>query len=163
MGPRSENWDARTRLLLIHNWAFALVEQGDLGAAEEVLYHARPLFEAVAEPAGRFRCQWLEGRLRLRQMKFSEAEETLRSAMQRFAQAGLVFEWALAGLDLVECLARQGRFAEVRATATELVVAFRNTGIGHEELVSLAVLREATHLQATLSAVRSLASSLRRA
>jgi tetratricopeptide (TPR) repeat protein len=157
-----DDWDHRTRVMLVHNWAFALVEKGDLDVAETALAQAQPIYEA-AEPTMRLRGTWLAGRLRLRQRRLAEAEETLRSAMQRFAQAGLVFEWALAGLDLVECLARQKRFAEVRATAAELVVAFRNTGIGHEELVSLAVLREADHLQATLRAVRALAASLRRA
>jgi len=157
-----EPWDLRTRVMLVHNWAFALVEKGELDLAETVLSQAQPLYLA-AEPTVRLRGSWLEGRLRLRQGSLAEAEETLQSSMQRFAYAGLVFDWALAGLDLVECLARQGRFAEVRATAAELVVAFRNTGIGHEELVSLAVLREADHLQATLRAVRALAASLRRA
>jgi hypothetical protein len=85
------------------------------------------------------------------------------SAHKKFLADGNAFDAALAALDLVISYLEQGKTAEVRPLADEMVIVFRDLGVSREALAALLLFQEAARREtATADLAREIAASLTR-
>ncbi len=120
-----------------HTLAWNLVDQGRPRQARAVYSATGPLFDDLREEglvqAHRY---WLVAHIDAALGLDESAELLLRRANSAFSQAGLVYEEALARLDLAIVLARQDRMAEVLSTVNEVQPLFEALGVGPEAAVA---------------------------
>jgi transcriptional regulator with XRE-family HTH domain len=122
-----------------------------LGRATE----AQQQIALVGELAGRFggdldavRFAWLEGKIAAGLRRHEEARQRFQQVRQAFATRGLAFDYALVSLELALLLQEQGRGAEVRVLAQEMLWLFRAQGVHRETLAALRIFVEAARQEA---------------
>ncbi len=120
--------------------AFCLHRMGyDIPAAELVDHAA----SAVGESGDRvllLRLCWLKARI---QMSLGHDGETeLRRIRDAFLDRGMVYDAAIACLDLATLYARRGRLPDLRRLAREMFPIFTSRGIHREALAALLLLRD---------------------
>ena len=161
LSPEAE---ARTFLAARHNLISALCEIGRPREAFALLFHTRPLYLKMGDRLNLLRLRWLEGTVALGLQRKEQAAVAFREVREAFLDLGLDYDAALASLDLAEVYALQGKTAEVRRLADEILDVFRSRSIHREALGALSILQQAARVErAGHALIREVGSYLRRA
>lgn len=156
--------EPRLRLYAEHNLAFYLSEAGRFQEAREVYRRAMPLYRAFPEPWVENRRKWVRGRLLRGLGHPARAESVLLAARDGFVSEGIPYDTALISLEIAALYAEQGRTAELKRLAAEMVPIFASLHIHREALAALAFLTQAIEAEAaSLEVVTAVADYLRRA
>jgi hypothetical protein len=152
--------EPRLALAVEENLALALHGAGRTAEALELMPRVREA-AAVGTHLDWLRIIWLEGMIALEVGQFMEAERCLLEARDGFSAEGIGYDAALVCLDLATLYLRQGRTAETRRLATEMLPIFRSRDIHREALAALVLFRQALELeQVTASMIAELRSYL---
>jgi tetratricopeptide (TPR) repeat protein len=159
----SPDREPRPFLAARHNLISALCEAGRPRDAFALLFHTRPLYLKQGDRMNLLRLRWLEGTVALGLQRHEQAAVAFHEVREAFLELGLDYDAALASLDLTEVYALQGRTADVRRLAEEMLEVFQVRNIHREALGALAVLQQAARLErAGIVLVRDVASFLKR-
>jgi tetratricopeptide (TPR) repeat protein len=156
------------RLLLVacQNLIDDLIETGQFMAAQKMLIRAKPLYKQFAPWLSKTR-RWIEGKI-ARGFGQLERAETLfleiRSEHLAEGVAGAAYETAFVSLELASLYAEQGRMAELKRLAEEMVPIFSSHQIHREALAALDYWRQAVEAErACATLIAGIASFLKRA
>ncbi len=154
--------DARLLVAAQHNLILVLTENGRYEDAMSLLERARPLYHRVGDQMSLLRLRWLEGKIGISLGQFAEAEEILRGLRTELIERDLGFDAALLSLDLANIYARQGRGAEMRRLAEEMLPIFKSRDIHREAIAALLVFQKAAEMErVTLGLIREVTSYLK--
>jgi tetratricopeptide (TPR) repeat protein len=154
--------DPRLLLCIRHNLVDNLSKMGRHQEAADLLPELRALAAAQGSTLDRLRLTWVEGRVAAGLGEHEEARRLLSEVRQSFLLDGNIYEAALATLDLVVPYLEEGRTAEARDLADEMVAVFREHDVSREALAALIVFQEAARREsATSGLAREVAASLR--
>lgn len=154
------------RLLLCarHNLTGYIAEAGRYQEALELYHGTRPLYRDFVDAWTQNRRKWLKGKIDHGLGRTTAAEALFRAARDGFLAEGIPYDTALVSLDLAQLYAEQGRTAELKRLAEEMVPIFASRHIHREALAALAYFRQAVEAEtATLDLVTQVALYLRRA
>jgi hypothetical protein len=148
-----------------HTLAMALLDAGRLEEAEALVESLAPEYEAQA---GEFwtvqRRKWLAARLAVARGADTEAKALYFEIRDGFLEREIPYDYALSTLEHAGLLLGEGRLAEVRALAEEMVPLFASRQLHGHALAALALFQQAAAAQeATTELVRDLIAYLRRA
>jgi tetratricopeptide (TPR) repeat protein len=138
-----------------------------LGRAVEAAPHV-PVVRQLAERLGGdldlVKVRWLEGKVAFGLGRIAEAMAAFVEARRELETREMHYLYALVSLDLALLLLEQGRTAEVRAVAKEMLGIFKAQGIEREALAALRIFCDAAEREvATVELVRRVERFLRRA
>lgn len=136
--------DAEPRLLLCvwHNLVDDLTEVGRFMEARKLFQRSRELYRLSPEWA-HHRRRWVAGKIAVGLGQAGEGEELLREAHQGFRTDEAAYDVALISLELSALYARQGRTAEIKQLAAEMVPFFSSLKIHREAAAALAFWKQA--------------------
>lgn len=158
--------DQEPRLLLMarHNLAWALNDSGQPEEALRQLESFRHSYAEFPDSWNGLRLPWLEGRIAIGLGRLEEAEQRLRAVRGRFIERGLGYDASMVTLDLAGLYLQEGRSAEVRELALEMLPIFLSHDVHRQALAALAAFQHAAEMdRATPDFVRDLAAYLLRA
>ena len=149
----------------LQSLAGLLVEAGRPAEARAAFNRARrDLLERVTGAADRKRLVWLDGLILWGEKKRVEAEERLRAARDAFRDLDAGYDVALISLDLAAFYLEEGRTADVRRLAEEMLPVFTSRALHRHALHALVLFQRAAEAESlTLAWVRDLARYLRHA
>jgi tetratricopeptide (TPR) repeat protein len=154
------------RLLLIawSNLIDDLTETGQFMEAQKLLVKARPLYKKFPQPWFQNHRKWIEGKIALGLGQADQAEALFLAARDSFLLADAAYDTALISLDLASLYAQQGRMAEIKRLAEEMLPIFSSRQIHREALAALDYWRQAVEAeQACVAVVDRVASFLHKA
>jgi tetratricopeptide (TPR) repeat protein len=155
--------DPRLLLCVRHNLVDNLSKMGRHTEAADLLPDLQTLAAAQGSTLDRLRLKWVEGRVAAGLGQHEQARELLTGVRQAFLADGNAFDAALATLDLVISFLEQGKAAEVRDLADEMVIVFRDLGVSREALAAVLLFQEAARREtATADLARDIATTLSR-
>lgn len=157
--------DREPRLLLCvhHNLVYHLSTVGQHQEAADLLPQLKVLAATHGSAKDRVRLDWVEGRVALGLEDHRRSRRLLTKVRQTFLDEGNVYEAALATLDLAISYLKEGKTAEVRELADEMVAVFRDHDVAREALAALLLFQEAARREtATADLAREVAASLTR-
>lgn len=160
------DWDREPRLVLMarHNLAWFLNDCGKSEEALQQLERFRHTYRDFSDPWTGLRLAWLAGRIAAGLGRLDEAEQALRGVKLRFLEGGHGYDASLVTLDLAKLYLQEGRNAEVRTLADEMLTVFLSQDIHRQALAALAVFQRAAEGDsATPGLVQEIADYLRRA
>jgi tetratricopeptide (TPR) repeat protein len=161
LDPKEE---PRTFLAARHNLITALNQSGRSREAFSLLFHTRPLYLQLGGRMNLLRMRWLEGLVAQGLERREQAEVAYREVRQAFIELGLDYDAALASLDLASLLVLQGRTADLRRLAEEMLAVFTSREIHREALAALLFFCHAVRTEEVREElVREVASFLKRA
>ena len=144
-----------------YNLALFLVESGNSRQAAEVLEADADLYKRYSEPWVQLRITGLRGKIAAAQGDFSTAEAAFLAMREGFLQEESGYDAAIVSMDLALLYLRQGRTAELKALAKEMLPIFRSQDIHREAVAALVLFQEALlEEQVTAAFVRELAAYL---
>jgi tetratricopeptide (TPR) repeat protein len=155
---------AEPRLVVVaqHNLTLYLAEAGRYAEAIRLLESARPLYHQVGDQMSLLRLRWVEGKIASSLGHFNEAEELLRGVQKELVARELGYDAALLALDLATVYASQGRGAEMRRLAEEMIPIFKSRDIHREAIAALFVFQKAAEMErVTLGLIRDVTSYLK--
>jgi len=156
--------EPRAFLSARHNLISALCESGRPREAFALLFHTRPLYLRQGDRLHLLRLRWLEGAVSRGLQRYEQAAVAFREVREAFLELGVDYDAALASLDLAEVYAAQGRTADVRRLANEMLEVFRSRKIHREAMSALNFLQRAASAErAELVLVREVGSFFRKA
>jgi tetratricopeptide (TPR) repeat protein len=139
----SPNSNPRLHLCTRFNLAYCLVKVGQSDEAARMLDEDEERNQRFSEPATRTRIKWLRGDIARIREDDGAAERAYREAFESFLNQGLGYDAALAGLDLALLCLRQGRTADVKELAEQMLPVFEAPDVHREALAELALFQEA--------------------
>jgi tetratricopeptide (TPR) repeat protein len=154
------------RLLLCarHNLIDDLAETGRYLEAQRLYRETRPLYRNFPDAWTQNRRKWVKGKISRGLGQADQAESLFLAARDGFIQEGIPYDTALVSLELATLYAEQGRTADLKRLAEEMVPIFSSLHIHREALAALAYLKQAAEAErATLDLVSGVAAYLRRA
>jgi len=144
-----------------YNLALFLVESGEPGQAAEVLDADADLYKRYPEPWVQLRLIGLRGKIAAARRDFVAAEAAFLQMRDGFLQEGLGYDAAIVSMDLALVYLRQGRTAELKALAREMLPIFRSQDVHREAVAALVLFQEAVREeQVTAAFVREVAAYL---
>jgi tetratricopeptide (TPR) repeat protein len=144
------------------NLICCLVRVGRHRDAESLLPEVRTRFQETAQPLDRVRLRWTEGAIAFGLGKDEEAEAAFREVQAEFLSLNMDYNAALVSLDLAVLLSKQGRGAELKRLAVELMSAFEAREIYRESTAVLILFQRACEEERmTAELARQLAGLLR--
>ncbi len=126
-----------------HNLIGFLNESGHSEQALKVLEQTRSLYLTLGEQTHLIRLRWLEGRIARDLGRLDQAETALRDARDGFIERGIGFDAARVSLDLATIYLQQGRTADLKRLAAEMVPVFESRDVHQEALAALLLFRQA--------------------
>jgi tetratricopeptide (TPR) repeat protein len=154
--------DPRLVVVARHNLTLYLAEGGRYREAMLLLESARPLYYQVGDQMTLLRLRWVEGKIASALGHFNEAEELLRGVQAELIERELGYDAALLSLDLATIYASQGRGAEMRRLAEEMIPIFKSRDIHREAIAALFVFQKAAEMErVTLGLIRDVTSYLK--
>lgn len=140
-----------------------LAEMGKYDEALSLL----PLVRRMAVETGRrgdlLRIRWLEGRILLGLGHEARAEAALLEVRKGFTEQGLGYSTASVSLELAALYLRQGRTAEIKQLAAEMVPIFESRDVHREALAALMLFKKAVEMETvSVRLVEEVASLIRR-
>jgi transcriptional regulator with XRE-family HTH domain len=129
--------EPRLVMFLQFNLLVNLCRLGRSGEAEAGLPELRLLAERLGEELDLVRMVWLEGKIAAGLGRTGEAYAAFQQVRREFTARELAYDAALVSLELALLLLEQGRAAEVRGLAGEMVWIFRAQGVHRETLAAL--------------------------
>jgi tetratricopeptide (TPR) repeat protein len=154
------------RLLLCarHNLIDALAETGRHLEAQGLYRTTRALYRSFPDAWTQNRRKWVKGKISRGLGQADQAESLFLAARDGFISEGIPYDTALVSLELAILYAEQGRTADLKRLAAEMVPIFSSLNIHREALAALAYLRQAVEAErASVELVASVAAYLRRA
>ncbi|HYU31086.1 MAG TPA: hypothetical protein VEW48_02905 [Thermoanaerobaculia bacterium] len=149
---------------MISNLAVHFVDTGRYAEAAGLVEQARTLADELGDAIDASRLTWVEGRIAAGQGRREEALRLLDQARREFAARRLWYDVALARQEVAALLLDEGRTAEVKPLAAELVEIFESKGVHLEALAALRLFAQAAEReQATAELARSVLRFLLRA
>jgi tetratricopeptide (TPR) repeat protein len=130
-----------------HNLAWFLCDAGAPTEARQTLEECEELYGRFAGTTIQLRRRWLAGNVAAALGEEGGAEAAFREARAGFLAHGVGYDVALVSLDLAALFLRQGRTAEVKALAEEMVPLFEAQGIHREAGMALALFAEAARAE----------------
>jgi tetratricopeptide (TPR) repeat protein len=158
--------ETEPRLLLSakHNLVVALADLGHFLEAQRAYQKALPLYHAFPDAWMQNRRAWVKGRIARGLGQMEKAEALFVAARDGFLAEGIPYDTALVALDLALLYAEQGRAAELKRLAAELVPVFSSRQIHREALAALAFFQRAVEAErAEVEMVERVAEFLRKA
>jgi tetratricopeptide (TPR) repeat protein len=160
----SEAAEPRLVLYAVHNLAVFYHEAGLHAEARETLQENRDLYRDHADPHTSLRRLWLQGQLARSEENAEEAERAYTAARDGFLSQGIGYNAALVSLDLARLYAEQGRTAELKRVAEEIVPIFESQDVHREAATALMLFQDAVRTeQVTLRYLVELSRYLQRA
>jgi tetratricopeptide (TPR) repeat protein len=154
--------DPRLLVAAHHNLTLYLTESGRYQEALQLLDTARPLYHQVGDRMNLIRLRWLEGKIAVALGQFMEAEELLKGVRKELVERELGFDAALLSLDLADVYARQGRSAELRRLAAEMIPIFQSRDVHRETLAALLAFQKAAEMEGvTVGLIREVSGYLK--
>lgn len=155
--------DARLSAYARYNLLCCLLGAGHFEEAAALLEEVRERFEASALPLDRIRLGWAEGNVQAGCGALEAAEISLGAAQRAFLDRGMAYDAALVALDLATLYSRQGRTAELKKLAQQLIPIFEARDVHREALASLLMFwRACEEERLTEELLRDLADALRK-
>lgn len=133
---------------LRYNQAKSLCQLGRAEAAARLLPEIRQLAERQRNDGDLLKTLWLEALVLAGLGQTAEAVAGLEQVCRDFRQRPLPYDFALAGLDLAFLYREQGRWAEIKHLAKEMVEIFEKEGVYREALAAVLLFQEAAVQQA---------------
>jgi tetratricopeptide (TPR) repeat protein len=156
--------EPRLVLMARHNLAWALNDCGRSDEALRQLESFRHTYGEFPDPWTALRLAWLEGRIAAGLGKLDEAGRLLRQVRERFVEQALGYDASMVTLDLASLYLREGRTAEVRQLAAEMLPIFLSQDVHRQALAALAAFQQAAEMdRATPRLVQEIAAYLTRA
>ncbi|HEX3129089.1 MAG TPA: tetratricopeptide repeat protein [Thermoanaerobaculia bacterium] len=156
--------EPRLVLMARHNLAWALNDCGRPEEARQHLESFRHTYGDFPDPWTALRLSWLEGRIAAGLGKPDEADRLLRDVRERFVEQALGYDASMVTLDLASLYLGEGRTAEVRQLAAEMLPIFLSQDVHRQALAALAAFQRAAETDlATPRLVQEIATYLRRA
>ncbi|HEX3531514.1 MAG TPA: hypothetical protein VH988_31015 [Thermoanaerobaculia bacterium] len=153
--------DPRLLLCIRHNLVDNLSKMGRHSEAADLLPDLQTLAAEQGSTLDRLRLNWVAGRIAAGLGDYGQARQLLADVRQKFLADGNAFDAALATLDLVIPDLKEGKTAEVRHLAHEMVTVFRTHNVSREALAALLLFQEAARREtATADLARDIAASL---
>lgn len=153
--------------LLLSTWHNLIDDLADLGRAMEaqkLFVQAAPLYCQFREAWVHNRRDWVEGKIARGMGRHEKAEALFLRARAGFVAEDAAYDTALVSLDLATLYAEQGRNAELRRLAEEMVPIFSSRQIHREALAALALWKQAVEAEsAGIELVAEIAAYLKRA
>lgn len=155
--------DPRLLLCARHNRVWLLASAGREEQAAALLPAARALSREIGNPLDLVRLRWTEGRIDLAAGRAAPAEAALREVLQEMFSRRMGYDAALVSLDLALLFAQQGRTAELRRLAAEILPVFESRDVHREAMAALLLFQNAAEEERlTVELVRNLAAYLAR-
>lgn len=154
------------RLLMIakHNLIFVLTDLSRFLEAQRAYREARLLYRSFPDAWTQNRRKWVEGRIARGLGQPEKAEALFLAARDGFLEEGIPYDTALVSLEIALLYAGQGRTAELKRLAAEMVPIFASRQIHREALAALAFFQRAAEAErAGVTAVERIAEYLRKA
>jgi transcriptional regulator with XRE-family HTH domain len=146
------------------NLVVDLCQLGRFTEAELRLPEVRALAERLGEELDLTRVVWLEAKVAAGLGRCEEARRAFEQARQVFLHRSLAFAYAQVSLELAVLLLEQGRTAEVKTLAVEMLPIFRTQKVEREALAALQLFCAAAQQEtATVEFARRLVEFLHRA
>jgi tetratricopeptide (TPR) repeat protein len=159
--------EPRLRLIAWHNLIDNLTETGQFMAAQKLLVKAKPLYQKFPQPWFLNPRKWIEGKIARGLGQIDQAEILLLEARDGFLLMDAVFDTALVSLELAALYAEQGRMAELKCLAEQIVQFFSSRQVHREALAALDYWQQAVEAEqacaATATLIAGIASFLRQA
>ncbi|HEX5718944.1 MAG TPA: hypothetical protein VF179_22470 [Thermoanaerobaculia bacterium] len=144
-----------------YNLALFLVDSGEPGQAAEVLDSDADLYKRYPESWLQLRLTGLRGKIAQAQGDFAAAETAFLQMRDGFLQEGLGYDAAIVSMDLALLYLRQGRTAELKTLAREMLPIFRSQDVHREAVAALVLFQEAVREEQISAAfVREIAAYL---
>lgn len=156
--------EERLALMVRHNLALYTNEAGDPAKARQIFAASRELYDRFPDPFTQLRRLWLEGHLSKGEGDLEAAESSYRAAQEGFLREGIGYNAAVVALDLAKLFAEQGRTAELKRLAEEIVPVFEAQDVHREAAAALLLFQDAVRTeQVTLRYLIELSRYLERA
>ena len=158
--------ERQPRLLCVvrFNEASNLLLLGRAGEAAPIVAEVRLLVERLRNSEDLLEPLWLEGNCAVGLGQREEALTRLEQVRREFAARENSFDYALASLDMALCYREEGRFAEIKVLAGEILEIFKAQKVHREALAAVRLFQEAAEKeQVTVGLVRRLQGYLSRA
>jgi len=153
--------------LLLSTWHNLVVFHAEIGRfmeAQGLFIKARPIYQRFSDPWAQNRRHWVQGKIARGLGQMGEAERHLLAARDGFVIEGIAYDTALASLDLASLYAEQGRMAELKDLAGQMVPFFASRQIHREAMAALTFFYRAVEAEgASAELVRQVAGYLERA
>ena len=158
--------DQEPRLLICarHNLIDYLAASGRFLEAQKLYRETRPLYRSFPDAWTQNRRKWVKGKISRGLGQLDPAESLFLAAREGFIGEGIPYDTALVSLELAILYAEQGRTADLKRLAEEMVPIFSSLHIHREALAALTYLKQAAEAErATVDLVSGVAAYLRRA
>lgn len=138
------------RLILCarHNLLDNLSKAGRFAEARTLLPQVQELSRSAGSQLDRVRLRWVEARVAAGLGEADEARQAFSEAQRGFLDQHIAYDAALVSLEMATFLLQEGRTAEVRELAREMIPIFQAQDIHREALAALAVFQAAAALDA---------------
>jgi tetratricopeptide (TPR) repeat protein len=156
--------EAHVLLIARHNLADDLAEAGRYMESQRLFIQNRTLYRRFEnEPWIGHRRTWVEGKIARGLGQPKKAENLLLAAKAGFIAQASPYDTALVSLDLANLYAEQGRMAELKRLAEEMVPIFSSCQIHRETLAAFTLWRQAVQAEEAGTELAALiVASLRR-
>ena len=154
------------RLLLCtrHNLIDYLAASDRYLEAQGLYRGTRSLYRNFPDAWTQNRRKWVKGKISRGLGQADQAESLFLAARDGFIGEGVPYDTALVSLELATVYAAQGRTADLKRLAGEMVPIFSSLNIHREALAALAYLKQALEAErASIELVSGVAAYLRRA
>jgi hypothetical protein len=156
--------DRREPLLAKTSLVFLFNSLGRFAEAQELLRGLHAAFSDLGDTLTALRVLWLEANTTEGLREFPRAENLYREVHAGFVAAEIPYDVALVSLDLAALYLEQGRTAEVKAIANEVVAVFLALQIHREAYAAAILFQQAVAAETvTLALTKRLAQYLREA
>jgi len=144
-----------------HNLVDILTRAGRFAEADSLLSSVQNLAQAYGGRLDRIRVRWVKARIMAGLGNYSQGRRALEGVRQEFLNEGIVYEFALASLELAILNLQEGRISETKVLASELVTVFKAQELNREALTAVLAFQEAADVErATISLVQGVAATL---
>lgn len=155
--------DPRLFLCLRHNLLDSLAKVGRYAEADALRSGVRALCEEVGGDLDLVRLRWVEGKIDFGLGRFAGAETAFREVQAELLRHGAGYDAALASLDLALLYAQEGRTADLKRLAAEILPVFETRDVHREAVAALLLFQEACEKERmTVDLARQLAAILQR-
>ena len=154
------------RLLVMSqcNLVGCLHDGGRSAEAAVLIPEAKALIDQVGKRSDLLRLTWIEAKVQGALGQWAAAERSFGWIREGFIEDGLAFDAALVSLDLSALYIRQGKTAEAKRLAAEMLPIFQSRDIHREALAALIVFQQAAEVeQLTLGLVEEVSTFLEQA
>lgn len=143
------------------NLILSLHESGRSAEAAALVDNARRLVAEMGKRSDRLRLDWIAGRVAAATGRETEAERSFLEIRSAFVEDELAYDAALISLDLAALYARQGRTADVKHLAAEILPIFRSREVHREALAAWITFQKAAEMEKiTVGLVQEISSYL---